>query len=36
MRNGCFFFENFFVDGEEEIVMERSGFIFFCPIDNFL
>jgi hypothetical protein len=24
------------VDGEEEIVMRRSGFIFFCPIDNFL
>jgi hypothetical protein len=30
-----YFFEIFYVDGEEEIVMRRSGFIFFCPIDNF-
>jgi hypothetical protein len=36
MRNGCIFFEKFYVDGEEEIVRRRSGFIFFCPIDNFL
>jgi hypothetical protein len=31
-----YFFEKFYVDGEEEIVMRRSGFIFFCPVDNFL
>jgi hypothetical protein len=24
-----YFFEKFYVDGEEEIVMRRSGFIFF-------
>jgi hypothetical protein len=30
-----YFFEKFYVDGEEEIVMRRSGFIFFCPVDNF-
>jgi hypothetical protein len=30
------FFEKFYVDGEEEIVMWQSGFIFFYPIDNFL
>jgi hypothetical protein len=30
-----YFFEKFYVDGEEEIVMKRSGFIFFCPVDNF-
>jgi hypothetical protein len=36
MRNGCIFLRNFYVDGEEEIVMRRSGFIFFCPVDNFL
>jgi hypothetical protein len=31
-----YFFEKFYVDGEEEIVMRQSGFIFFYPIDNFL
>jgi hypothetical protein len=31
-----YFFEKFYVDGEEEIMMRQSGFIFFCPIDNFL
>jgi hypothetical protein len=31
-----YFFEKFYVDGEEEIVMRRSGFIFFCLVDNFL
>jgi hypothetical protein len=31
-----YFFEKFYVDGEEEIMMRPSGFIFFCPIDNFL
>jgi hypothetical protein len=36
MRNGCIFFEKFYVDGEEEIVMRRSGFIFFYLVDNFL
>jgi hypothetical protein len=30
------FFEKFFVDGEEEIMMRQSGFIFFCLIHNFL
>jgi hypothetical protein len=30
-----YFFEEFYVDGKEEIVMRRSGFIFFCPVDNF-
>jgi hypothetical protein len=30
-----YFFEKFYVDGEEEIVMRQSGFIFFCPVDNF-
>jgi hypothetical protein len=30
------FFEEFYVDEEEEIVMRRSGFIFFYPVDNFL
>jgi hypothetical protein len=30
-----YFFEIFYVDGEEEIMMRR-GFIYFCPIDNFL
>jgi hypothetical protein len=36
MRNGCMFFEKFYVGGEEEIVMRRSGFVFFCPVDTFL
>jgi hypothetical protein len=36
MRNGCIFFETFYVDGEEEILMRRSGFIFFCLVDDFL
>jgi hypothetical protein len=31
-----YFFEKFYVDGEEENMMRPSGFIFFCPIDNFL
>jgi hypothetical protein len=31
-----YFFEKFYVEGEEEIMMRRSGFIFFCPVDNFL
>jgi hypothetical protein len=31
-----YFFENFYLDGEEEIVMRRSDFIFFCLVDNFL
>jgi hypothetical protein len=31
-----YFFENFYIDGEEEIVMRRSGFIFFYLVDNFL
>jgi hypothetical protein len=31
-----YFFEKFYVDGEKEIVMRRSGFIFFCLVDNFL
>jgi hypothetical protein len=31
MRNGCIVFEKYYVDGEEEIVMRQSGFIFFCP-----
>jgi hypothetical protein len=31
-----YFFEKFYVDGEEEIVMRQSGFIFFYPVDNFL
>jgi hypothetical protein len=31
-----YFFEKFYVDGEEEIVMRQSGFIFFCLVDNFL
>jgi hypothetical protein len=31
-----YFFEKFYVDGEEEIMMRRSGFIFFSPVDNFL
>jgi hypothetical protein len=31
-----YFFEKFYVDREEEIVKRRSGFIFFCPVDNFL
>jgi hypothetical protein len=30
------FFEKFYVDGEEETVMRRSGFIFFCLVHNFL
>jgi hypothetical protein len=30
------FFEKFYVEGEEEIMMRRSGFIFFCVVDNFL
>jgi hypothetical protein len=30
------FFEKFYIDGEEEIVMRRSGFILFCLVDNFL
>jgi hypothetical protein len=30
------FFEKFYVDGEEEIVMRLSGFIFFCLVDTFL
>jgi hypothetical protein len=34
MRNGCIFLKNF--DGEEEIVMRRSGFIFSYRVDNFL
>jgi hypothetical protein len=36
MRNGCIFFEKFYVDGEKEIMMRQSGFIFFLPLDNFL
>ena len=31
-----YFFEKFYVDGEEEIMMRRSGFTFFYPVDNFL
>jgi hypothetical protein len=31
-----YFFEKFYVDGEEEIMMSRSGFIFICTVDNFL
>ena len=31
-----YFFEKFYVDGEEEIMMKRSSFIFFCLIDNLL
>jgi hypothetical protein len=31
-----YFFEKFYVDGEEEIMTRRSGFICFCPVDNFL
>jgi hypothetical protein len=31
-----YFFEKFYVDGKEEIVMRQSGFIFFCAVDNFL
>jgi hypothetical protein len=31
-----YFFEKFYVDGEEEIMMRPSGFIFFCLVDNFL
>jgi hypothetical protein len=30
-----YFFEKFYVDGEEEIEMRGSGFIFFSPVDNF-
>jgi hypothetical protein len=29
-----YFFEKFYIDGEEEIVMRSSGFIFFCLVDN--
>jgi hypothetical protein len=30
-----YFFEKFYVNGEEEIMMRQSGFIFFYPVDNF-
>jgi hypothetical protein len=36
MRNGCIFFEKFYVEGGEEIMMKQSGFICFCPVDSFL
>jgi hypothetical protein len=31
-----YFFEKFYVDGEEEIMTRRSGFICLCLVDNFL
>jgi hypothetical protein len=31
-----YFFENVYVDGEEEIVIWQIGFIFCCPVDDFL
>jgi hypothetical protein len=30
-----YFFEKFYVEGEEEIMMRWSGFIFFCLVDSF-
>jgi hypothetical protein len=36
MRNGCVFFEKFYIDEEEGILMKQSGFIFFCLVENFL
>jgi hypothetical protein len=29
-------FQKNYIDGEEEIMMRQSGFIFLCPVDDFL